>query len=56
MWDMGKNVNVIYATLQLKVTATFGGGNVSTNTRAQAYKTLANNLGSASTEMRLVWN
>lgn len=56
MWNMEKNYNGFYAALQLKVTATFGGGNVSTNVRAQARNTGANNLGSASTEKKIIWN
>ena len=56
MWNMEKNFNGFYATLKLKVTATFGGGNETDNTRARAENTGANNLGSASTEMRIAWD
>lgn len=46
MWNM-KDASILMNTLDVKVTATFGGGNKSNNTIVQAYKTKAYNLGSA---------
>lgn len=56
LWNMEKDFKGFYATLKLKVTATFGGGNETKNTRASNADTGANNLGSASTEMRIAWD
>ena len=50
-WSMP--ANSLYSSLSLKVTATFGGGNSSTNERAQKMWTGEYNLGSASTSINI---